>query len=133
MRNLIKALLGISPDHQMDHTGECYLESQKEHAAKPAENAGGGGEKTYYIWFDGSNVTATEGIYDAIMKNVFENHVGINVKLFRYREDDISIRIFDCPGFSYDGDYEITINPDSDLGAAAIYIKADGNHDWYDG
>lgn len=58
MRNLIKELLGISPDHEMDHTGECYMESQKEHAAKPAENAGGGG----------SGGSGGSGGYDLIIK-----------------------------------------------------------------
>lgn len=104
-----------------------------------AENAGGGGsggEKTYYIWDiyapkSGSRMYATDGIYEAIKKNIYDNQVGITVKIFGYEEDYAEVRIGNATKFKLDGE-KIQVTPDN--GQVAYYIISENDHiSCYDG
>lgn len=95
----------------------------------------GGGDKTYYIFIDevAKTVTATEGIYDAII-GLLNNSVPINIIVFQ--------KFAHCTVEHYPNRYEfdpdnpgeqLVLTTGSHSGTGPnCYIRKDGNHWRYD-
>lgn len=100
-------------------------------APKTAVGGAGGGSDIYYVFLENGNVTTSEGLYDAIVENLFNNIKGIVVRTFWIKYDDHRVHEFYVENFYYnpeDEDEHIIIT----CGAGMIfYIYKNGNHSYY--
>ena len=97
-------------------------------APKTAVGGSGGGE-TYVIYKNGGDITATEGIYDAVkefLNDVIANF--INIAIFENYSDYLRCIKIDYiyPPDSYDG--RITL----EAGGMNIYLYEDGTFSYYE-
>ena len=86
----------------------------------------------YYIFHeDGAVVTATDGIYDAIVENLFTNVTGITVKAFHIDKSDVFNRIieFTVENFVYDPKNEQIEVGCSD--GMTFFLHKNGKHSSY--
>ena len=98
------------------------------------------GEKVYYILNifnenDGTVLTATEGIYKAIQKNIFDAPTGIIVKIIEGSLGGNSYRVFDVDKYEMEPDTgEIKVYPINGGQWAVYYIlRENGEITFYDG
>ena len=92
---------------------------------------GAGGSDTYYVFFDqDNNITTTDGLYDAIIQNLYIDYVGINVKVLMLGNSHVyeyPVSEYVCNDLS--GNESISVNCGN--GGPSVFLRKDGNHSYY--
>lgn len=96
----------------------------------PKNAVGGSGSDTYYIFYKNGNVTASDGIYEAISERLFGNvPTGIAVRAFMLDGYEGSIEELTVGSYFYHpDDGQIAVNVSNGI---LFYIMKDGNHGYY--
>ena len=99
----------------------------------PLDAVGGGEDNTtYMVILDADNdwtVTATEGLYEAVVKNLFTDLKHVNIKAFFIEKEYGYVSTPLVRGIYYYPDNEY-IGIDTSMGLL-YYIYKNGNHDYY--
>ena len=126
-----KKLSAVEAVETVSDTANVLIEENGVIKKAPKTEVGGaGGSGGYYIFYDSGTVTATDGIYEAILENLFTNVTGITIRAFDLTRRDVNIiSEFQVSGFGYyPNEKKIDVQCSSGM---TFFINENGEHNCY--
>ena len=122
-----KKLSDVEVVAEPTETANVLIEEDGVIKKAPKTAVGGAGGGTHYICIDeNGNVNAPDGIYEEIIEKLFNNFIGIDVRVFKRGS---YVTEFPVTGYTYSLEEE-KIQVDCEMGMS-VYLYKNGEHSYY--